>query len=123
MYTEDMQKRPTKKSELTLDAIENLLNKQEKSLRASITSEMGAVVKEEISYSELRTDIKLDKLKRELDDNAKEYRNDVLNKMDEVMGELAQMREDREVGDYQVGEKIENHEQRIIKLEHSSKTA
>ena len=53
---------------------------------------------------ETRFDIKLDRLKDEIDDNAKKYRDDVLTKLDGVIGELQTMREENTIGTYQIGE-------------------
>lgn len=44
------------------------------------------------------TKIDLDRLRDEIDDNAKKYRDDVLTKLDGVMGELQTMREENTIG-------------------------
>lgn len=69
---------------------------------------------------ETRFDIKLDMLKEEIDDNAKKYRDDVLTKLDGVIGELQTMREENTMGTYQTGEikeRVDDHEKRITRLE------
>ncbi|MBU3978272.1 hypothetical protein KJ980_07450 [Patescibacteria group bacterium] len=55
-----------------------------------------------------------------LDEKARQYRDEILTKMDQIVGELAQIREDRlfekhEKREFQ--EQIGNHEKRIKKLE------
>lgn len=68
----------------------------------------------------------LDKQKQELDDNAKKYRDQILTKLDEVMGELGTMREKNTIGAYQTAElrkQVDNHEKRIIHLEELQQTA
>lgn len=55
-----------------------------------------------------------------IDENARQYRDQILNKMDGIVGELAQIREDRLFDEHdKVGlqEKVDNHEKRIGKLE------
>ncbi len=69
---------------------------------------------------ETRFDIKLDRLKEGIDDNAKKYRDDVLTKLDGVMGELQTMREENTIGTYQIGElkeRVDDHEKRVTRLE------
>lgn len=68
----------------------------------------------------------LDKQKQELDDNAKKYRDEILGKLDKVVGELETMREDRKLAVHQTSElreEIENHEKRIKRLEKVQQTA
>lgn len=50
-----------------------------------------------------------------IDDKARKYRDDVLTKLDEVMGELIAAREEREFMNHD----IRDHEKRITKLEQS----
>ncbi|OGH43041.1 MAG: hypothetical protein A3B53_00540 [Candidatus Levybacteria bacterium RIFCSPLOWO2_01_FULL_42_15] len=47
-------------------------------------------------------EIKLDEIKEEIDENAKNYRDDVLTKLDEVMGELETIREENILGNHHV---------------------
>nr|MBI5455703.1 hypothetical protein [Candidatus Levybacteria bacterium] len=61
------------------------------------------------------TKIDLDRLRVEIDDNAKKYRDDVLTKLDGVMGELQTMRGENTIGTYQtreIREQVDNHEKR-----------
>lgn len=76
--------------------------------------------KTDLKRFEIRFDIKLDNLKNEIDDNAKKYRDDVLTKLDGVMGELQTIREENTIGVYQTGklkEQVAAHEKRITHLE------
>lgn len=71
-------------------------------------------------------EIKLDEIKEEIDENAKNYRDDVLTKLDEVMGELETIREENILGNHHVQElrkQDANHERRLRRLEHVQKTA
>ncbi len=59
-----------------------------------------------------------------IDDKARDYRDDILNKLDEVMGELETIREENLIGTYQLKElrkQDANHERRLRKLEHVQK--
>ena len=52
----------------------------------------------------------------------KKYHSEVMDKFDQILGELQSMREDNEVGTYQtreLRETAEDHEKRITKLEAS----
>lgn len=53
----------------------------------------------------------------QVDTKNRQYRDDIMTGLDRVMKELETMREENTVGDYQVTEKFDNHEQRIAKLE------
>jgi len=79
-------------------------------------SVLSNILDERFDTFEKKVDKKFEKFGREVDGKAKGYRDDVLNKLDEVMGELEQIREDQSfiTGD------IKDHEKRIIKLEQSS---
>lgn len=60
------------------------------------------------------------------DDNAREYRDQILTKLDGVMGELQTMREENTIGAYQISqlrEEVDGHEKRIGHLEKSRQTA
>ena len=54
------------------------------------------------------------------DEKARQYRDEILTRLDGVMGELAQQREDRVFEEHDVKvlkERVGDHEKRIIKLE------
>lgn len=76
-------------------------------------------IRNELDTIELRLDIKLDKLEMAIDDNARQYRDDVLTKLSETMGELEKIREDRELASYHTSEL----EKRIKKLEQMRQAA
>lgn len=76
--------------------------------------------KDDLNSLEFKIDLKMDKLKLEIDDNARGYRDDVLIKLGEVMGELQTIREENTVGSHQLSnleDQVENHEKRIATLE------
>ncbi len=55
-----------------------------------------------------------------LDEKFRTYRDEILNRLDSVMGELQNIREDNSIGTHQtreLREEVDNHEQRIKKLE------
>ncbi len=67
--------------------------------------------------------LRLDQLKQELNDTARQYRDQILTRLDEVMGELQNIREDNAIGSHQIselGKTTNNHEKRIKKLEQST---
>lgn len=72
----------------------------------------------EADVSILKEDVKI--IYKKLDENdekARGYRDDVLNKMDLIVGKLHDMREDKLIGEYQIKERINNHEERLKNLE------
>jgi len=57
---------------------------------------------------------------KKLDSKLTKYKDEILNGLDEVMGELQAMREDNTIGIHQtrvLREDVDNHEKRITKLE------
>jgi len=59
------------------------------------------------------------------DENAEKYKDEILAKMDEVMGELGVMREDNTIGSGQTSqlrEQVEDHDKRIKNLEKAQHT-
>lgn len=67
--------------------------------------------------SELSTDIKLENLERKIDEKAKQYRDQILNSSDKLAKSLETMREELEIGSFQMRNKIKDHEKRINVLE------
>ena len=70
----------------------------------------------------LRFEIKTsaDEILVKVDENAKKYRDQILTKLDGVMGELQTMREENTVGTCQISglrERVDNHDRRIASLE------
>ncbi|MEK7159913.1 MAG: hypothetical protein AAB702_00330 [Patescibacteria group bacterium] len=58
-------------------------------------------------------------LLKELNEKSKKYRDDILTKLDEVVGELQTMREENTIGVHQtreLREEVDDHEKRITKL-------
>lgn len=77
-------------------------------------------LKRELSALETRMDIKMDDMKLQIDDKARGYRDDVLTKMDQVLGQLETIREDQIIANHHAEEmlaRINNHEGRITKIE------
>lgn len=76
---------------------------------------------QKLTVLEVGTEIKLDSLERRIDDNARKYRDQILNSNDKIAKELEQMSEDRIIGDGQnirLKKQVDSHEKRIKKLEH-----
>ncbi len=68
----------------------------------------------------IKVEMMLEKTKMDIDDKARGYRDEILTKMDQVVGELAQLREDRLFEKHEKKEietRIDNHEKRLKKLE------
>lgn len=87
--------------------------KKQKSKPQKLVTE--GYLKGELGVLETRIDIKLDKIKQEIDDNAKKYRDEILTKLDGVMGELQTRREEDTVGSYQTAElrkEVDDHEKK-----------
>ncbi len=64
-------------------------------------------------------------LKRELMEEMRKLNNTQLDKLDYIVKELEEMREDRTIGAYQtteLGKRVDNHEKRIIHLEKARQT-
>ena len=61
-----------------------------------------------------------------MDENAAKYRDEILTKLDGVMGELQAMREENTVGAHQtreLREQVNDHEKRIEHLEKTQQIA
>lgn len=83
-------------------------------------------LRDDLKVLEVRMDIKMDHLANRVDDNAKQYRDQILTRLDGVMGELQTMREENTLGAYQAGKlqkKVDNHEKRIVHLEKTRQAA
>lgn len=98
-------------------ATKNDLKKVEKSLRAELHSTEKSLRAELHSTEKslraelLRLEGKMGSMEERIDENARGYRDEVLTKLDGVMGELATMREENAVGAYQTRELKERVEQ------------
>lgn len=81
------------------------------------------ILREELSH--LKTDINqlradMDHLRIDIDEKAREYRDDVLTKMDKVIGELEGIREDSVIGRRQTEDlrvDVEDLKSRVKKIE------
>jgi len=74
----------------------------------------------ELLASSLRKE--LSQLEGRVEQHAKEYRDEILTRLDEVMGELKTIREETTIGAHQVfelQEQVDDHEGRITNLEES----
>lgn len=77
-------------------------------------------MKQKNNSSDLVTKGFLEVKLQEVDDNARKYRDEILTKLDGVMGELKTMREETTIGAHQVfelREQVDSHEERITHLE------
>ena len=66
---------------------------------------------------------KLGELEQRVDDRAKQYRDQILTSNDKLAKTLETMREDLEIGSFQMKRKVDNHEERIKHLEKVQQTA
>lgn len=78
---------------------------------------LDKVLDDGFKLSEINTDIKLENLERKIDEKARQYRDQILNSNDKLAKRLETMREELEVGNSQMRDKIKNHEKRISILE------
>ena len=87
------------------------------------------ILKDELSFLDVKfEDVdgkfqQIDKKFEEMDKNARGYRDEILTKLDGVMGEMQTIREDNTIGTYQTRElrvEVDNHEKRIRRLEKPS---
>ncbi len=75
--------------------------------------------------STLRADIKLNRgeILVQVDENAQRYRDQILTSNDKLAKTLETIREELEIGSFQVRKQINNHEERIKNLEKIPQTA
>lgn len=74
------------------------------------------ILHSELSSFEQKIDVKLEKMREE----NKQYKDEILGKLDETMGELGAMRDENTIGSGQTSqlrEQAEDHEKRIKHLE------
>lgn len=71
--------------------------------------------KKVIDFSNLVTKLDLKEAFNEHEEKHREYRDEILTKIDGVMGELQTMREENAAGEH----RLRDHEERITKLESS----
>lgn len=80
---------------------------------------LKAYVDEKFALNDVKTDLKLENLERKIDEKAREYRDQILTSNDKLAKTLETMREELEINNFQMRDKIENHEKRIEVLESS----
>ncbi len=84
----------------------------------------NSAISDIVTKSFLRSE--LDNLKKEIDEKARGYRNQILTKLDGIAGELGEMRDENTIGSGQTSqlrEEVDNHESRIKILEKIPQTA
>ncbi len=97
-------------------------------LKPNLSSVYTFLMKRKDGNSELVTkgflkkelEYELGELEQRVDNRAKQYRDQILTKLDGVMGELGAIREDNTIGTYQTSqlrEDVDGHEKRIKTLE------
>lgn len=75
------------------------------------------IVDEKFVRFEVKFDLKLENLEREIDEKAKQYRDQILTSNDKLAKRLETIWEELEIGNFQMKDKIKNHEKRIKILE------
>lgn len=101
-----------------------IISLSEQLLRKVVKEIVTKIIKTELKDypNRYELDSKLERLERKIDDNARSYRDQILTKMDDIVGELAQIREDNLFRDRDIKElqeKISLHDNEISKLKHS----
>lgn len=99
-------------------ATKNDLKKVEKSLRTELLRLEGRLEKKFVTKLDLGD--AMEGLEERVDERARRYRDELLTKLDGVMGELQNMREDNIIGTHQTSElsgRVDGHEVRITVLE------
>lgn len=86
--------------------LQKLLDKQTETLR-----------KEFVTKGELKQELEAQEMR--IDERAREYRDDLWNKIDTFMGRVTQVEENQLIGDYQTKERLLALEKRVAKLEKS----
>lgn len=87
--------------------------------KADLRRELTALEKKIV-----RVDIKLESLGRDVDEKARKYRDEILSRIDDVMGQLETLREENVIGAHQTREfreQVDGHERRLVRLENPHK--
>lgn len=97
-------------------------NVRNESITRSVLREELEIIREGLNKELTRyaTKEELSKLKDEMNENFRKYRDEVLSRMDFFIKDMEINREDRDLAVHQtreLGEKVDNHEKRIKKLE------
>lgn len=98
----------TKKQEVTMEAVAKLLDEKLDQKLQEQNKELRSVIQEEIRFSEARTDSKLEKMERRIDDNAQKYRDEILTREDKTMGELEIIRQEQLIMGKEIDELKQN---------------
>ena len=93
------------------------LKRESKILRAELLKieEQGEILQD-----------KFQELKNNVDENARKYRDQILTRLDEVMGELQTMRDEDTIGTHQIRElrkDVDAHEKKIKALQQTTPAA
>lgn len=72
---------------------------------------------ERFLLSDVKTDLKLENLERKIDEKAKQYRDQILNSNDKLSKTFETMREELEISNFQIKNKVKDHEERLKVLE------
>ena len=81
------------------------------------TAYLDKALNERFAESEVRTDLKLENLERKIDEKARLYRDELLTSNDKLAKTLETMREELEIGNFQLKGQVIDHEKRIKVLE------
>lgn len=89
-------------------------------LKDPATKQDIATVKENISAVKENIRELKNELEEKIETSGAKFRDDILTRLDDVMGQLESLREDRELGIHQTSElreDVDDHEKRIKKIE------
>lgn len=75
------------------------------------------IVDEKFVRFEIKFDLKLENLERKIDDKAKQYRDQILTSNDKLSKRLETIWQELEIGNFQMKDRIKDHEKRIKILE------
>lgn len=73
------------------------------------------------THFDIRLGTEFDSFERKIEDKLVKFRDQILNSIDKVMGQLELMREENIIGTHQtrkLREQVDNHERRLARLEH-----
>lgn len=112
----------------TLKTDVNILKTDVKGLKTDVNILKTDVkgIKDDIKALEIRNNIKMDALKIEIGDEIRQYHDKTMTKLDDIVKELEEMREDRILGAHQTSElrkNVDDHEKRITSLEKARQIA
>lgn len=126
--TADDLKKEFKKRDKRFDAVDKKFTETDKKF-SEIDKKLTTVehsLRVEIKLSSLNLEQRLEERIRNSDEKSKKYRDDILTGLDRVYGELESIRENRDLAAGQTREVrngLEDHEQRIARLESTRQAA